>query len=93
MPTLVPMLFAWLLLYKVYTVYMNNTKLFSFRLKDELKVRLEKKIKFGVTLTHLINRAIELQLDRDDKTDEGIKANEALYGPSNPPEDLGEFVK
>jgi predicted transcriptional regulator len=72
---------------------MNKTKLFSFRLKDDLKERLEKQTKFGITLTHLINRAIELQLDRDARTEEGIKANEAIYGSIKPPEDLADFVK
>lgn len=72
---------------------MNNTKLFSFRLKKELKDRLEKKIKFGVTMTHLINRAIEFQLNRDDETEINIKANEALYGPSNLPKDLVNSIK
>lgn len=72
---------------------MSNTKLFSFRLKKELKEKLEKKIKFGVTMTHLINRAIELQLKRDEETETNINENEKIYGPSNPPEDLGECVK
>jgi predicted DNA-binding protein len=72
---------------------MKKTKQFSFYLKNDLRERLEKKTKFGVTLAHLINRAIELQLNRDDELEKNIKTNEALYGPSNPPEDLGETVK
>ena len=72
---------------------MKKTKQFGFYLRNDLRERLEKRTKFGITLAHLINRAIEFQLDRDEATEKNIKANEALYGPVNPPEDLGEMVK
>ena len=72
---------------------MKKTKIFSFYLKNELKERLEKRTKFGITLAHLINRAIELQLGRDEELDEKRKANEAIYGPVNPPEDLVDCIK
>jgi predicted transcriptional regulator len=67
----------------------SDKKIFSFYLRDDLK---EKMLKIcegnGSTLTHQINRAIDFQLERDKKIEEGVRENERLYGPSNPPEDV-----
>jgi predicted DNA-binding protein len=72
---------------------MKKTKQFSFYLKNDLRERLEKKVKYGVTMAHLINRAIEFQLNRDDEREKNIKVNEDLYGPINPPEDFADSIK
>jgi len=72
----------------------KKKKQFGFLLREDLRARLEaRSVKFGTTLAHQINRAIEFQLGRDEETEKGIKFNDTMYGPSNPPEDLGETIK
>ena len=72
---------------------MKKTKQFGFYLRNDLRERLEKRTRYGITLAHLINRAIEFQLKRDEESEKNQKINEALYGPVNPPEDLADCVR
>lgn len=72
----------------------KKKKQFGFLLREDLRARLEARcLKFGTTISHQINRAIEFQLGRDEEVEKGIKLNNTIYGPSNPPEDLGETIK
>jgi predicted DNA-binding protein len=72
----------------------KKSTMFSFNLRDDLKERLDTRgKKFGTTFSYQINRAIELQLMRDEETEKGIKANEELYGPINPPEDIDDLIR
>lgn len=73
---------------------MKKTKQFGFRLREDLRARLEARCeKFGTTFAHQINRAIEFQLGRDEETEKNLKFNDTMYGPSKPPEDFDKIVK
>jgi len=68
--------------------------MFSFNLREDLKIRLKSRSeRLGTNITFIINRAIEFQLDRDDELEKNIKRNEDLYGESNTPKDADEIIK
>jgi molybdopterin converting factor small subunit len=72
---------------------MKNKKVFTFWLDEDIKEELRKRVTFGVTMAHLINKFLRFQIEEENRRNANIKKNEELYGPITPPEDIDEMIK